>query len=488
MIHRWLLIALLLPAAGAYSPAVDSAGPLTIRILDPTIGSYGAGGAVTLNRAGAPFALAVSLENRGAAPLDGLLRIAVIDRWTAQPTGRVPFHLNPHATTQVEFTVSVGEGSYNANYPIHAYAEFDQSGERLVAHAVMVLPVALPNPPRAHLPLPWQPVAVPAGSALGLARLPLNRVSATISAADPPVVPTPAESFGVAATVRFSGDSIVMSLGPRAPSFRERVDAATVEYPLALPDTKPIRLTFSATGPGTTLRVRVDDAVVFEEPGSNGSTTSSVDLSRYAGRVIRLALAAQTAEPAARQATWAEPYIFAGAEPARGALPAETLRAGNFAVRIQPGRRGMLDGTVEFSGLGGTLKISGFRVRVLGDALESARSTNQLVEVRREQANGHIRFRHRFQGWAGSFDLICEIWPNGDALETRWKLENQPPPKPWLPVYLESVAAGPWSDSLRRVYAGPGNAIEKPGPFQLGFDGHHLATSFVGFEFENGIS
>jgi len=488
VIRRWLCIVLFLSTAGAYSPAVDSAGSLTIRILDPTLGSYGAGGAVTLNRAGAPFALAVSLENRGAAPLEGLLRIAVIDRWTAQPSGPVPFHLNAHATTQVEFTVTVGEGSYNANYPIHAYAEFDQSGHRLVAHAVMVLPVALPNPPRAQLPLPRQPVAVPAGGAMGLARLPVNRVSATISAADPPIVPTPGENFGVAAPVRISGDSILMSLGPRAPSFRERVDAAAVEYPLALPDTKPIRLTFSAAGPGTTLRVRVDDAVVFEKPGSNGPETSSVDLSRYAGRVIRLALAAQTAEPGPRQATWAEPYLLAGAELAKGALPAETLRAGNFAVRIQPGPRGMLDGNMEFSGLGRTLKISGFRIRVLGDALEAARSTNQLVEVRSEPANGRIRFRHRFQGWAGSFDLVCEIWPNGDALDARWKLENQPPPKPWLPVYLEGVAAGPWSDSVRRVYAGPGSAIEKPGPFQLGFDGHHLATSFVGFEFENGIS
>ena len=74
------------------------------------------------------------------------------------------------------------------------------------------------------------------------------------------------------------------------------------------------------------------------------------------------------------------------------------------------------------------------------------------------------------------------------AVQARWRLQNQPPPKPWLPVYLESVATGPWSASARRVYAGVGNVIEEPGAFHLGFDGHHLATSFVGFDFENGLS
>ena len=489
MIPRWLLcLALFLPAAGAYTPAVDSAGSLTIRILDPTIGNYGAGGAVTLNRTGAPFPLAVSLENHGDGPLQGVVRISVIDRWTVQPASPVSFRLKAHASRALEFTVTVGQGSFNANYPIHAYAEFGQDGQRLAAHAVMVLPVVLPDPPRAQLPVQWKPVDVPAGSAMGLARLPVNRVSATVSAADPPIVPTPGESFGVAPPVRFSGDAIVMSLGPRAPSFRERVDSAAVEYPLALPHTTPIRLTFSGAGSGTMLRVRVDDTVVFEKSGSAEPETSSVDLSRYAGRDIRLALAAQTTEPGARQASWSEPFILAGTEQRNAALPVQILRAGNFAVRIQPGLRGMLDGTIQFSNGGGTLEVSGFRVHVVGDALEGARSTNKLVEVRNESANGRVAFRQRFRGWAGSFDLVCEIWPNGDAVQARWKLENQPPPKPWLPVYLESVAAGPWSASARRVYAGVGNVIEKPGAFQMGFDGHRLATSFVGFEFENGLS
>jgi len=489
VIPRWLFcLAFFLPRVAAYSPAVDSAGPLTVHILDPTIGSYGAGGAVVLNRAGAAFELAVSLENRGNRPLDGVVRISVIDRWTVQPSAPVPFHLKADESAELAFTVTVGQGSYNANYPIHAYAEFEQDGKRLVAHPVMILPVVTPDPPRAQLPVEWKPVAVPASTAMGLARLPVNRVSAAISAADPTTVPTPDESFGVAQPVRFSGDSIVMSLGPRAPSFRERVDGAAVEYPLTLPQTSPIHLTFSSAGSGTLFRIRVDDAVVFEKPGSAGMEKSSVDLSRYAGRDIRLALAAQTTQAGAHQASWSEPFILAGREQPPAALPAQTMRAGGFVVHIQPGQRGMLDGAIQFSNEAQNLAFSGFRVHVVGDALESDHSTNQLVEVRSEPSASGIAFRHHFRGWAGSFDLVCEIQPKGDALQAHWKLENQPSPKPWLPVYLETVAAGPWSESVRRVYAGTGNVIEKPGPFQAGFDGHRLATSFVGFEFENGLS
>jgi hypothetical protein len=73
-----------------------------------------------------------------------------------------------------------------------------------------------------------------------------------------------------------------------------------------------------------------------------------------------------------------------------------------------------------------------------------------------------------------------------DALRTRFWLENAPAPKPWFQLYLESVSAGAWSEKAARVYGGPGNVIVEPQAFRLGFDGHNLATSFVGFDFANG--
>ena len=96
--------------------------------------------------------------------------------------------------------------------------------------------------------------------------------------------------------------------------------------------------------------------------------------------------------------------------------------------------------------------------------------------------------RHSFRNWAGSFDVLSELWVDRDALRARFWLENTPPPKPWFALYLEGVSAGSWSERAVRVYGGPGNVIQDPQAFRLGYDGHNLASSFAGFDFANGQS
>jgi hypothetical protein len=88
---------------------------------------------------------------------------------------------------------------------------------------------------------------------------------------------------------------------------------------------------------------------------------------------------------------------------------------------------------------------------------------------------------------AGGFDLLSELWVEREGLRARFWLENAPPPQPWFQVLVEAVSAGGWSEKVRRVYGGPGNVIQDPELFRLGFDGHNLATSFVG-SFANGVA
>jgi hypothetical protein len=125
---------------------------------------------------------------------------------------------------------------------------------------------------------------------------------------------------------------------------------------------------------------------------------------------------------------------------------------------------------------------------VTGDALEEWRASTELLEAREEGGGGRHRVRHRFRNWAGSFDLMSELWVEREALRARFWIENAPVPKPWFEVMLEAVSAGPWSEKVRRVYGGPGNVIQDPEAFRLGFDGHNLATSFVGFDFANQVA
>lgn len=178
--HRlWSFLGVLslLPAGTllAYNPPVDTAGPLTVRILEPALGNYGAGGPTQLNRSGMPFSLEVLLQNAEGAPLEGTLRVHAIDDWRVEPAAAAPFHLVGHGRAEMRFTITVGARAHNAHYPLHAIAEFTYQGRRLTAHPVLILATQLSDPPRAHLPLAWLPLPVPQRGAMGLWRLPLHR-------------------------------------------------------------------------------------------------------------------------------------------------------------------------------------------------------------------------------------------------------------------------------------------------------------------------
>ena len=68
----YCLFFLLVPAEVlAYEPPVDTAGPLTARIQQPALGSYGAGGLVQFNQPDAPFTLTIQLSNSANEPLPG---------------------------------------------------------------------------------------------------------------------------------------------------------------------------------------------------------------------------------------------------------------------------------------------------------------------------------------------------------------------------------------------------------------------------------
>ena len=106
----------------------------------------------------------------------------------------------------------------------------------------------------------------------------------------------------------------------------------------------------------------------------------------------------------------------------------------------------------------------------------------------REEPGAGYKVRHTFQSALGPFDLLGELRVEDGALKAQFQLENTPAPMPWQVTTLEDVAAGPWSTAISRVYAGQGNVLVEPEAFTLEFDGHRLATSFVGFDFANGMA
>jgi len=507
----WLALALASTAAalGADDPATVRAGSVTASIPLPALGSYGAGGLAEFKTPGKPVTVTVELGNSGNVEIRGAVRLKVIDEWTAEPASR-PFTLPAHGSAEAEFRVQFGPGTFNAHYPIHAFVEFEEAGQKLIAHPIRILQIQRPDPPLAASPVVWKPFPVSANGSLALWRLPIHREHVKVEQIAGPGT-QPGTVYETQPTVNFQAhethgremEAIRMTLGPRTPSLRESVSAAATEFPLQLPATGPIQLRFSpiASGAaaGSAARVRVTTnsstpaseqagTIVFEtKPELNAWNEAHVDLTQFAGQTVRLQFEAEAANATrAGSVSWGEPVLLTGNVPPASPFPAPagaTLKVlgkvNGTDVRFWPGRRGVLDATIEVGGL----LFNGLRVRVLDDALEDPRATSELLKVTDESADGAVRLRHHFRSWAGEFDLLAELHVETRALRCKVWLENEPAAKPWFKVYLQQVALGRWNETARRVYAGVGNVIENPQAFAMGFDGHNLASSFVGFEF-----
>ena len=519
MLRLSLLALLLAPASLVFSqdavPASDRAGSVTATIPIPALGSYGAGGLAEFKSPGKPVTVTVELSNSGDATIQGTVRPQVIDEWRAEPATPLPFSLPPHGRADIAFRVQFGNGTFNAHYPIHAFVEFEEAGRKLVAHPILIVQPQRPNPPLAESPVVWRPFQVSQNGSLALWRLPIHREHVSVEQIAAPGT-RPGTSYETSPTVNFRAretrvrelEAINMALGPRAPSLRESVSWAATEFPLQLPASGSIRLRFSTTASnrdasssaivrvspltdsGTASASGASEVVFRSKPEVDAWGDATVDLTRFAGKQIRVQFEAETTN--ARQpggVSWGEPVLLTGQVPDAALFPPPANstprvlgRLNGSDVKFWQGRRGILDSTI---GLGGLL-FHGLRARVLDDALEDPRSTSELLEVRDESANGVHRLRHHFRSWAGEFDLLAELRVESKALRCRVWLENEPAAKPWLKVYLQQVALGAWNEKARRVYGGVGNVLEDPQAFTMGFDGHNLASSYVGFEFPSG--
>jgi hypothetical protein len=358
-----LLTLVSVPAAG-YDPPAATAGPVTVRMQAPALGSYGAGGFVELSRPGVPMTLPVSLQNSSDREITGTLQVRVIDRWTVEPAAPIPFRLRPRGRARHEFTLRFGEGTYSAHYPVHAYAVFDDEGQKHVAHPILILETRIPGLPRPKLPAEWKPVPVPRGGTLGLWRNPVRRERIEIANLGAEAGRTGREVFDAGSVVlygptggsREARDGISMVLGPRPPGLREVVEAASVEYPLELPDARPVRLETAVRGSGSFLVEAAPMSGGSYQPVLERSSPGvewqplTANLDRFAGSSIRLRL---TARGEGGEALWGEPTVIAGAAPAAPAFPpaaaspAKLLgKAGGCEVRLWPGSRGLLDAPV----------------------------------------------------------------------------------------------------------------------------------------------
>ena len=128
-------------AAFAFHPPEDTAGSLHVSIEGPET--------VTLPQT--PIPMTLWLENTGDETITGTLRLEGIDDWRMDPPAAVPFTVEPRSTLLAPFSATAGEGTFNALYPFHGYADFEYKNTSYQAHPILILRTefpehAMPNP------------------------------------------------------------------------------------------------------------------------------------------------------------------------------------------------------------------------------------------------------------------------------------------------------------------------------------------------------
>ncbi len=499
----------------AFDPPVDRSGPLEARIVAPEV----------ITDTSTEQSIQVVLKNLGVAPLTGTLQLGVIDNWKVAPADAQTFHAPPGQETRYDFRIQAGNATYSAHYPIHAVATFPFQGKMHTVHPILIVETKLAAPLKSSNTFAWEPFALTANRAWAILRLPVHR--AVISVYGQPAQVMPVGWMGSADVNRASiqvqlehrlGESNrdVISIHP--PWREGSVGAAWIEYPLKLPDASSIALKFSTAvtpngdGDGVTFRVRVaphdipdgkPGETVFERHSAAKTwEQGEVDLSRFAGQSIRLQLESHPG-PANNtsfdQSYWAEPTLVVGQPPQPLPFPPGTtensthlgkVKVGesSFDVRVWEGSRGLLDSVFGISNGQKQMYFRGFRIRVMGIRVDDPASPITIAASPSNIISNGYEVLHRCNSIHGSFDLIGRVEIRDETLRVGFRLANAPPAQPWVAPHIEELAIEEFDQRATRIYAGHGNVIQNPELFDLTFDGHRLATSHVGFDFEGGLS
>ncbi len=491
-----------------FNAPVGEADPLRFQIMGPaTIG----GNTVHVN---------VVVTNPSKKTWEGTVSLDLIDGWTVRPPRESSFSVAGGSGETVAFDLRLPDETFNALYPVWACLRAGSEGDTVEGRAVFITSVERPDPPLADRSLPWTPLVLPAEGRLDLWRSPVRRTAVQVYGESKPIV-MPVGWAGTEprtrADVRFD-ESVKLDSERRAmrmhpPWWRGLAGSTYTDYPLQMPEAD-VRLRFGyAMTPsfpgeppsdGVTFRVLVAESpdetpVLLFETNTDAKTWQSaeVDLSAYAGRLIRLRFEVDPGpdrDTTCDRACWAEPTLFMGpgTSPAPPPVDLATGKALGkirvaekvYRVLLWPGHPGRPGHRIGFARAGRLLWTGGIEITVDGDRLDAPGSVFPLTDTVKRKTEKGWSFDYTFRHWAGSLRLRVAYVLRKDALQVTCTLPETPPDAPWRAVRIEDVSLGPWNLPVQSVYAGVGNVLVKPRAFSLGFDGHQLATSYVGQAFD----
>ena len=455
---------------------------------------------VTEVSAGAPRKFPVTLENQTDQPVSGTLEVWMNDDWTV--TGEQGgLTLGAKERKTLVFTGTSKPSALNALYPVHA--RFTPVGRTKdeSPHPIAVFRYRNPQTPNT--------VVKPAPPVLEKGEFRLDRgfVRTTCVQVNGRVSQLPesgaAKEWGGGMT---KGSPHTCGVAKRGfnthPPFLKGAGVLWSDFPLALPDEKPIRISFSnflvSSGdqpPSDGVEYKV---FVLEEGAAPvevcGQLLKKVrtwsdcagDLSAWAGKKIVLRLwtgPGPNMDPSCDGGGWGDVKLAIGpcpsspteadwqAHTARAIAVARSAREGTavengwrlasddaiYGAGVAFGARGLIDGVLAFTDGERTVAFRGFTADVeTGDY-------NVAPEPK------------------------AKIWAERGTLRMAWSIPGHPRGAKGFP-HLELISVGPSSERPLRVYAGFGNVIEGPKRFTLNQSGFALSTRHVGADYANGLS
>ncbi len=502
---------LLLPGlACAFNGHKTKQGPLTLEIGDTGL----------IDTFDHPYDVNVWVTHSGNTAIDIQLRMTgLIDQWYAvgQNTSRV--HLLPGHAQHVSFRVAVSKGAFSALYPVHIMADFTCEGQANTAHAVRIMKTQLPvlNTERPTA----RTIQVPAQGAVDLTQQKTQRIIWQYFNQDKHFMPVGWSGSAAPSKASFSVRQVTRGTTKAClemhPAWFGQAGTIFAEYQVQLPLDTPIQLSFAnairnnrinePASDGVSFRVWVNGQIVFDKlTDSKRWIQNQVDLSQYAGQQISLLLESHPGpshNTTCDASYWGNPVIRAGTrrEPLN-LTEKETLRTRALTCLVTPepadsgafgfaldsgltasavlGHNGLLDGVIAFGTNTTSVLFNGLQVSILGQSIGSEDSPAQVTQVRSRQlpSSKGIRIIHHIKQGHETFPLTVDLVPDQSGLRV----------KVTCPKRITDIASGPFSQKANRVYWGHGYVIENPKAFRLGYGGHSLSTSHVGFDFEEGLS
>jgi len=502
----------------AWNPPVDTAGPVTLRIGDVGV----------VKELEKPVPLEVAISNSAGEPVSGTLSLSVTDNWRIQGEESRQFAVKGKQSATFSYHLVAGEGTYSALYPIHARALFQHGEEEFQAHAVLIVRTEVPAQP-----LPVAEITdIRSAGPVPLWPLRNYRVEWSYFGGEKHRQPIGWTGNDPQCRCSFTrirsivrGEREMVALGIHPP-WTGGPGTIFADYSLRLPKIKPIRFLFytairdntsqEPASDGVTFRVWAGDEELFERHSdSKHWTKGEVDLSKFAGKTVVLRLETHPGpkkDTTCDSAYWGSPTLIVGKMPeietreeiekrmladaddvvkaAREILSGErerapglhlfTLRGGDEprSAAVKLGKYGLLDAVFAFVCGDRDLVMYGTQVDILNDNPLDALSGVMVTDVRSSLRRGVLEVVHSLQGQGKLFNLKGEIRAEEGALKITVN----------CPERITDFSPGPFSQKAAKVYAGMGNVILRPEAFTLQGDGHHLSTSHVGVDFENGIS